>query len=75
MSLMWLHVGYLVCDDEKAALSTAIALQTDFPFQTVYKERFNPLVRTKCTNIADTVTAELGRTASRCCAILLCFFF
>lgn len=73
MSLMWLHVGYLVCDDEKAALSTAIALQTDFPFQTVYKERFNPLVRTKCTNIADAMTAELGRTAFRCCATLFLF--
>lgn len=53
----------LVCDDE--ALSTATALQTDFPFQTVYKERFNPLVLTKCTNITDTVRVELGRTSVR----------
>lgn len=36
-------------------MSTAIALQTDFPFQTVYKERFNPSVLTKCTNISDYV--------------------
>lgn len=65
-SLMWIHVGYLCVWRRKAALSTAIALQTDFPFQAVYKERFNPSVLTKCTNITDTARAELGRTSARC---------
>lgn len=45
------------------ALSTATALQTDFPFQTVHKERFNPLILTKCTNINDAARVPLGNTS------------
>lgn len=54
----------------KAALSTAIALQTDFPFQTVYKDMFKPLVPTQCTNITWNL-AELQFDLVFVCVLIL----
>lgn len=54
---MWLHVCHL-CVMAKAALSTATALYTDFPFQTVYKEKFKAAAVTQCANMTDAVRGE-----------------